>query len=153
SDCTAGILRSVTVIREDTNARSAFLVPRSSFRSFALLADDLGELMQLCELILRERLRRKQIQRARRRVRENALQDRRVVAERLARRRRRDDDDVAAGESVRDRCGLMRVELVDPARSQRVRQTFIKRVGKRREYGLLCGKPSNGRDVWIVVAE
>ena len=58
-------------------------------------------LMQFGELILRERLRRKQIQRARRRILQDALEDRRVVAERLARRRRRDDDDVAPAERVR----------------------------------------------------
>ena len=79
----------------------------------------LAHRLQLGELILRERLGRKQIQRAARRVLQDRVQDRRVVAERLARRRRRDDDDVAAGERVLDRLGLMRVELLDAARRER----------------------------------
>ena len=95
-----------------------------------------GQLVQLGELILRERLGRKQIQRARRRIRQDRLKHRRVVAERLARRRRRRHDDVAAGEGVLDGRGLMRVELVDAASGERCAQPRVERVGQRRK---LCG--------------
>ncbi len=77
---------------------------------------ELGQRVQLGELILRERLGRKQIQRARRRVLQDRVEDRRVVAERLARRGRRDRDDVPAGEHVLERFRLVRVELLDAAR-------------------------------------
>ena len=75
--------------------------------------------MQLGELILRERLGRKQIQRARGRILQDRVQHRRVVTERLARRRRRDRDDVAAGEHVLERFRLMGIELLDAASRQR----------------------------------
>ena len=75
------------------------------------LANRAGELVQLRHLILRERLGREQIQRARRRILQDAIENRQVVAERLARRRRRGDDDLPAGGDVLERFGLVRVEL------------------------------------------
>ena len=78
------------------------------------------ELMKLGELILRERLGRKQIQRTRRWIPQHRAEDGRVVAERFARSGRRGDDDVAPGEGVLDRGGLMRVGLIDAAGGQHV---------------------------------
>ena len=92
ADRPAGVLRRIAVVGEDAD-----LIAR-------LAADQrLAHRLQLGELILRERLGRKQIQRAARRILQDRVQDRRVVAERLARRGRRDDDDVAAGQRVVDR--------------------------------------------------
>jgi hypothetical protein len=84
---------------------------------------ELGERVQLGELILRERLRRETGTARASRVLQDRVEHRRVVAQRLARRRRRDRDDVAPGEHVRERLGLVRVELLDarapPARLSR----------------------------------
>ena len=78
------IRRRVAVVGEDADLR------------VAVVRHQLGERVQLGELILRQRLGRKQVQRARRRVLQDRVEDRPVVAERLARRGRRDRDDVAA---------------------------------------------------------
>ena len=94
-----GVLRRVTVVGEDADLLS------SSLRQ------GLAQALKLRELILRERLGRKQIERTAGGILQDGVQHRRVVAERLARRRRRDHDDVAAGQRVLDRFGLMRVEL------------------------------------------
>ena len=114
------VLRRVAVVGEDADLACRPLI------------DVLRQLVQLGELILRERLGRKQIQRARRRIRQDLAQDRRVVAERLARRGRRGDDDVAPGERVLDGCGLVRVELVDAARGERRAEPRIEAVGPGR---------------------
>jgi hypothetical protein len=95
----ARILRRVAVVREDTD-----LIARG-------VCERLAQALQFRKLVLSERLGREQIQCAARRVLKNRVEDRRVVAERLARRRRRDDDDVPAGERVIDRFGLVCVEL------------------------------------------
>ena len=100
----ARVLRRVAVVGEHADLLAE---PRR---------DRLAHRLQLGELILRERLGRKQIQRAARRILQDRIEHRRVVAERLARRGRRDHDDVPAGERVLDRLGLVRVELRDAAR-------------------------------------
>jgi hypothetical protein len=94
------IVRRVAVVGEDADVARQRLAHR----------------LQLGELILRQRLGREQVQRAARRVLQNRVEDRGVVAEGLARRGRRDDDRMAAGERVLDRLRLMRVELLDAAR-------------------------------------
>jgi hypothetical protein len=66
------------------------------------------------ELVLRERLGRIEIQRARVGVVQDLLDDRDVVAEGLSARRARHHDDVPAGAGVLDRRGLVEVELFDP---------------------------------------
>ena len=111
--------------------------------------DRLAEALKLSQLVLRERLGRKEIQRAARWVLQNRVQHRRVVAERLARRGRRDDDDVPMRKRVVDRAGLVRVELLDPARPQRPRQS---RVERGREWRILRGnrgQPADSGDVVI----
>ena len=70
---------------------------------------------ELRDLVLAERLRREQEQRARRRVLGERLQDRQRVAQRLARRGRRHDDDVLAGVDRLDRLRLVAVQRGDPA--------------------------------------
>ena len=81
--------------------------------------DEFGKRMQLRELILRERLRRKQIKRTSRGVLQDRVQHGRVVTERLSRCRWRDRDDVTAGEHVLERLRLVGVELVNAAARQR----------------------------------
>ena len=71
--------------------------------------------MQLGHLVLRQRLGRKEIERATRRIAQDRIEHRQVVAERLARRRRRRDDDVVSRRHVGKGFGLMAVELRDPA--------------------------------------
>ena len=93
------VRRRVAVVGEDADLQ------------LVVVRHELRQRVQLRELILRQRLCRKQIQRARRRILQDGVEHRRVVAERLARRRRRDRDDVAAGEHVLERLGLVRVEL------------------------------------------
>ena len=75
----------------------------------------IGQLVQLRQLILRERFCREEIERARRGVAKDGAQDRGVVAERLAGRGRRRNDHVAAGERVLDGSRLVRVQLLDAA--------------------------------------
>ncbi len=112
SDGPPRVLRGVAVVGEDSNFDVRVRGPLSPGGHLINL---LADCLQLGELILRERLRRKQIQRAARGILEDRMQDGDVVAERLAGRRRRDDDDVPPGERVVDRFSLMRVELRDPA--------------------------------------
>jgi hypothetical protein len=83
------------------------------------------QLVPFGKLILRQRLRGKQIERPRRRIPQDRAQDGRVVAERLARRGRSGNDDVAAGERMLDRRGLMRVEPIDTAGSERRPQPVV----------------------------
>ena len=101
----------------------------------------LAQRLQLGELILRERLGRKEIQRAARRILQDRVEDRRVVAERLARRGRRDDDDVPAGERVLDRFGLMRVELIDAARPS----ACVSRASSASGNGAYCAATAGSR--------
>ena len=131
------ILRRVAVVGEDAD-----LLAR-------LPGDRLAQALQLGELILRQRLGRKEIQRAARRILQDRVQDRRVVAERLARRGRRDDHDVAAGERVVDGLGLVRVELLDAARRQRGAQARIDRARERRVFGCRGLEAPHGRHVQI----
>ena len=74
-----------------------------------------GELGELRDLVLAERLRREEEERARRRVLRQRLQDRQRVAQRLARGGRRDDDDVLAGMDRLDGLRLVAVQRGDPA--------------------------------------
>ncbi len=123
SDRAPRILRRVAVVGEHADLLAGRGVDRLAHR------------LQLRELILRQRLGRKQVERAARRILEDRVEHRRVVAERLARRRRRDDDRVATGQRVLDRFRLVRVELIDAARRERADQPRIERRGKRRELG------------------
>ena len=115
-------------------------------------AKSFGELMELGQLILRQRLRGKEIQRARRRVVQNAMQDGRVVAERLSRRGGRDDDRVSTRERVLNRFRLMEVEAVDASRAQRLLQPGIKRLGKRFENRGRRRQPLDRCDMGVIVA-
>ena len=74
-----------------------------------------GQLAELRDLVLAERLRREEEQRPRRRIVGDRLEDGQRVAQRLARCGRRDDDDVVAGADGLDRLRLVGVQPVDAA--------------------------------------
>ena len=111
------IRRRVAVVGEHANL------------NVGIARDQLRERVQLRQLVLRQRLGREQIQRARRRILQDRVEHGRVVAERLARRGRRDRDDVAAGEHVRERLRLVRVELLDAARRKRRHEPLVRPSG------------------------
>ncbi len=90
-----------------------------------------GERLQLGQLILGERLRRKEVEDARVRLMHERLERRQVVAERLARRGRRDDDDVLPLRDQIPRARLVRIELVDTPRAERVADAWVERGGER----------------------
>ena len=69
--------------------------------------DILREAHELGELILGERLRREDVERAGRRILGDRVDDRQVVAEGLPARGRRDDDGVLSGVGAFERVGLV----------------------------------------------
>jgi len=71
-------------------------------------------------LIARQRLGRKEVERARRRILRQRLEHGQVVTKALARRGRRGDHHVAAGQRVRAGVALMRVQLANAARRERI---------------------------------
>ena len=85
--------------------------------------------MQLCQLVLRERLRRKQVEGARGWILQDGIQYWRVVTERLARSGWRDGDDVPPREDVLERFRLMGVELLDAAAGERGAKPVISALG------------------------
>ena len=102
------VLRRVAVVREDADGRgqvSARLMAETCPR------DRLAHRVELGELILRERFGGKQVQRATRRILQDRVKDRRVIAERLPGCRGRDDHDVTPRKGVIDCVRLVRVEL------------------------------------------
>ena len=116
----ARVLRCITVIGEDTDVAAT------------LHSQQLRKLMQLRELVLRERLGREQIQRTCGRVAEDRVHYRGVVTEGLARRGRRDGHHIAAGRRVRNCFRLMGVQLIDPTLAQGRNETRIQMFRKWR---------------------
>ena len=86
--------------------------------------------VQLRELVLRQRLRREQVERPRVRVLQDPVEDRQVVAERLARGRGRHDDDVAAGLDELVGLALVGVEAREAPRRQRLAQLRVELLGE-----------------------
>ena len=77
------------------------------------IVEALREIVELGQLVLRERLGGEEVERARIGIFEDGIQDGQVVAERLARGRGRDDNEILS-RARNFGCGcLMRVELVD----------------------------------------
>src|SRR5439155_4498721 len=94
--------------------------------------DVLREALELGKLILRERLRREDVERARRRILRDRVDDRQVVAEGLAARGGRDDDGVLPRVRGLQRVGLVRVEREDSAAPQRRRDAAVEPRGEFR---------------------
>src|SRR5438094_683238 len=84
---------------------------------------------ELAELILGERLRREDVERARRRIFRDRVDDRQVVAEGLAARGRGDDDGVLSGVGGLERVGLVGIEREDPAPAERRRDAAVEPGG------------------------
>ena len=120
-DSAARVLRRVPVVGVDPDF------------SAASLGDLAGQLVQLRHLVLRQRLGWEQVKRARGRVLQDRVEDRQVVAERLARGRRRGDDDVPAGGDLPEGFGLVGVEIGCPASRERGDQSMVELVGERRK--------------------
>ncbi len=137
---TPRIRRRVAVVGEDPNPRVR--IGRHQFR----------QCLQFSQLILRERLRREEVQRACRRILEDRVQNGSVVAERLSGRGRRDRDDVASGEHVIEGFGLMGVELFDPADRKCRPEPRVRAVGIWPERGGDCGQPMGRCDDRIRLA-
>ncbi len=90
------------------------------------------EPVQRARLVLRERLRRVEVERAGVRVGEQRLERRELEAERLARRGPRGDDRRARPRRV-ERLRLMRVQLLDPGGRERLAQPGVQVTGNRCE--------------------
>jgi hypothetical protein len=120
ADGAARVLRRVAVVGVHANLLSVYI------------ADRARELVQLGHLVLRQRLRREQIQRARGRILQDAIENGQVVAERLARRRRRRHDHLAAARRVFEGFGLVRVKLMHAALLERSLYPWIDGFGERR---------------------
>ena len=99
-------------------------------------AETADQALQLIDLVLRQGLGWEEVEGARFRVLKHGVEDRQVVAHRLAGRGRRYDDAVAAVEDVADRFGLVRVEAVDAAAGQERPDPGVQPV---REIGVSCG--------------
>src|SRR5204862_3048794 len=89
----------------------------------------LREAHELGELILGERLRREDVERAGRRILGDRVDDREVVAESLAARGRCDDNGVFPGVRGLECVGLVRVEREDPASAERCRDAAVEPGG------------------------
>ena len=103
-----------------------------------------AERVQAAGLILRERLRRREIERAGMRLGQQRLEHRHGVGEGLTARRARGDAHVLARASQRDRLGLVRPEVRDSCALQRGhecrRQVGRERLGPARDDRLLAPK-------------
>src|SRR5438034_1626996 len=91
-----------------------------------------GLALELRELVLRERLRREDVERARAWVLRDRVEDRQVVAKRFTRGRRRYDDGVTSRMRRLERRGLVRIELVDAAPTQGRGDASLEPFGERR---------------------
>ena len=105
------------------------------------------ELGERARLILRERLRRIEVERPRLRIARDRVEDRQVEGERLPRRRAGRDDDVLAALRRLPRLGLVAVERGDPVRDERGGDARIEVVGKRLERRLARRLDSRVRDL------
>ena len=98
-----------------------------------------AERAERARLVLRERLRRVEVEGACVPVGGERVEDRQVEGKRLARCGARGDDDVAAAPRRAVRLGLMRVELVDAAARERFPHSRLERGGQRRRPRLARG--------------
>ncbi len=134
ADGTTGVRRRIAVVGVDTDLEA---------RRFA---NGCRERVQLGELILGQCFGRKQVKGATRRIVQDRIQDRSVVAQRLSRCGRGRDNNVAPVERVGHHLGLMCVKLADPASAERRTQTVVQRRGKRGVPSGTRRQMSHGRD-------
>ena len=98
-----------------------------------------GELGELGDLVLRERLGGEEQERPGGRVLRDGLKDRQGIAQGLARRGRRDDDDVLARPGPLDGFRLVDVRTLDAARREAGHDPRIEPVRKVRVFRLASG--------------
>ena len=98
-----------------------------------------GQLAERGQLVLAQRLGREEVQRASGGILGHRLEDRQVVAQRLARRGRRDDDDVLAGAQRLERLRLVGVEHLDARAMQGTDEALVQPRG---ELGTVCAARS-----------
>ncbi len=134
ADGAPGVLRRVAIVGEDTEVEAGRLV------------EDLRQPVELGQLVLRQRLGRKQIQRPRGRIAQDGVQDGDVVAERLAGRRRRGDDHALPRQGVRNSGRLVRVEPGDAAARERLDQARVDAGRHRRVLRVRRRHPPHGGD-------
>ena len=109
-----------------------------------------GQLFEFDVLILRERLRRIEIDRTTIGVLEQALQHGQIEAQRLARRCGSDDDDIAASAHSIKGGGLVRIEALDTALAQGTDQP---RIERRRKIGIIASPRGHVFDVGDVAGD
>ncbi len=105
-----------------------------------------GQGVQLGQRVLRERLCRKQIQRAGRRLVENRAENGDVVAQRLAGDCRCNDGDMAPFERMGDRLGLVRVRAVNASLGEHLAEPVVNRRRERTTLRLSSGDDARCRD-------
>ena len=109
----------------------------------------IGQGAQLHELVRRQRLGGEEVERPGRGVLRDRVEDRQVVAERLARCGRRDDHEVALRRCRLERRRLVGVERLDPASAQRVDDPPVdglrpRRVSRRTRLELTMRRDERG---------
>ncbi len=139
-------------VRHDDAAPLARRAPRVTGR-VAVVRDDahastrLGH--QLADgrlLIARERLGRKEIERARVRIAHQRVEDGQVKAQALAARGRRRDDEGLLHRRDLERARLVRVESVDAARAKRPDERRVERLGQGSRARIARGVVALGRE-------
>ena len=136
-DGPAGVLGRVAVVGEDAD----------------LLRQPPVDVVELGLLVLGQGLGREEVQGPRRRVLHDGVEDRQVVAERLARRGRRHDDDVLALLERLPGRALVGVEPGEPLGLERGAQGRVDVVGVVPERALLGRQVLDGLDGVALVAE
>ena len=129
---TSRVLRCIAVVREGTDRLAGARLER------------FAQCLKLGQLILGERLGGKQVERPARSVLQDRIQNRDVVAQRLARCGRRNHDGMPARQGMTHRFGLVAVKLRDPARREGGFQSAIDGVGKRSVLAGDRGQASDG---------
>ena len=99
-----------------------------------------GQLPEAGQLVLAERLRREEVERAGGRILCHGLKHRQVVAQRLARRGGCDHHDVVSASESRQRVRLMAVEHLDAARVERPNESSVEPVGAWRDVRSALGQ-------------
>ena len=134
ADGSPRVLRRVAVVSEDAEVEARRFV------------EHLRQAIELGQLVLRERLGRKQVESPRRRLVQDRVEDGDVVAERLARRGRRGHHDALTRHRVGDGGGLVRVQLGDAAAREGLDQARV-HAGRHRRQPRVGGRhAADGRD-------
>ena len=133
ADGATGVLRRIAVVGECADLLSVG-------------SQAVGQGLKLGKLVLRERLCRKQIQRAGRRFTEDRTENGDVVAESLARGRRCHDGNMSPLERMGDRLGLMRIRAIDTTLGQHAAEPVVNHLRERTKLCLSGRDDARSRD-------